>query len=290
MKFGRITKNGQHFSVVFQNSHAFRLQSEVAGEDKPIEAWLTGPEALAEAGKAAIANGDPIEFTEDELLAPVTAPRKILAIALNYLDHARETGREPPERQTWFVKQVTSLNSPYGTIDMPKVSDRLDYEAELVVVIGRGGRHIPADRAEEVIAGYMCGNDVSVRDWQRATPTMIMGKGFDTHAPVGPWIVTPDEIGDPNTLGLRTLINGEVRQNGTTADLIHKIPDMIAHLSAAFTLEPGDLIFTGTPAGVAVAHDPPKFMKTGDRVRVEIDRIGHIEHVIADEAGLTRIG
>ncbi len=290
MKFGRITKFGQHFSVVFQNNHAYRLQSEVAGEDKPIEAWLADPEALAEAGKAAIADGEAIEFTEDELLAPVKAPRKILAIALNFLDHARETGREPPERQTWFVKQVTALNAPYGTIDMPKVSDRLDYEAELVVVIGRGGRHIPAERADEVIAGYMCGNDVSVRDWQRATPTMIMGKGFDTHAPVGPWIVTPDEIGDANTLGVRTLLNGEVRQSGTTADLIHKIPDMIAHLSAAFTLEPGDLIFTGTPAGVAVAYDPPKFMKTGDRVRVEIDRIGHIEHVIADEAGLTRIG
>ena len=121
MKFGRITKFGQHFSVVFQNNHAYRLQSEVAGEDKPIEAWLADPEALAEAGKAAIDGGEAIEFTEDELLAPVKAPRKILAIALNYLDHARETGREPPERQTWFVKQVTALNAPYGTIDMPKV-------------------------------------------------------------------------------------------------------------------------------------------------------------------------
>ena len=290
MKLGRLSKFGQHFSVVFHNNHAYRLHSPSGFEDRPMESWLAEPEALKSAAKAAIDQGEAIEFEEADLLPPVAAPRKILGIALNYLDHARETGREPPERQTWFVKQVTALNAPYGVIEMPKVSDRLDYEAELVVVIGRGGRHIPADRADEVIAGYTCGNDVSVRDWQRATPTMIMGKGFDTHAPVGPWIITPDELGGPNTLGLRTIINGDVRQNGNTSDLIHKIPEMIAHLSAAFTLEPGDLIFTGTPAGVAVAHDPPKFMKTGDRVRVEIDGIGHIEHVVEDEAGTIQIG
>lgn len=290
MKLGSLLQNGEHFAVVIQNNAAYRLPAGEEGASLNLQDWISRPDALRKAALKAIETAEAIEFTPEMLGPPVLKPRKILGIGLNYLDHARETNREPPAIQTWFVKQPTAINAPYGTIDMPKVSDRLDYECELVVVIGRGGRHIPADRADEVIAGYTCGNDVSVRDWQRATPTMIMGKGFDTHAPIGPWIVTPDEVGDVNALGLRTYINGELRQDGNTSELIHKIPQLIEHLSAAFTLEPGDLIFTGTPAGVGAAFDPPKFMKTGDTVRIEIDRIGHIEHTIKDEDGQTRIG
>lgn len=290
MKTGTLINCGRQVAVVFVDNSAFALTPD-GGDDAPtLQDWLSRPEEMKAAADAAISGEKALEFKAEDLSAPVTRPRKILGIGLNYADHARETGREPPAQQTWFVKQVTALNAPYGSIEMPKVSSALDYEAELVVVIGKGGRHIPAERAYEAIAGFTCGNDVSVRDWQKATPTMIMGKGFDTHAPIGPWIVTPDELGDENMLGLRTYLNGELRQNGNTSELIHKVPALIAHLSAAFTLEPGDLIFTGTPAGVGVAHDPPAFMKVGDTVRIEIDRIGHIEHQIVAETGETRIG
>ncbi|MEM6900687.1 MAG: fumarylacetoacetate hydrolase family protein, partial [Pseudomonadota bacterium] len=152
------------------------------------------------------------------------------------------------------------------------------------------GRHVPADRAMEIVAGFTCGCDYSVRDWQRATPTMNMGKGFDTHAPFGPWIVSPDELGDISDLGVRCLVNGEVRQSGRAGDMIYGVAQQIAHLSAAFTLEPGDILFTGTPAGVGVAFDPPKFLRVGDIVRVEVDGIGHIENKVVEDPGTVRIG
>ncbi|MDZ4761381.1 MAG: fumarylacetoacetate hydrolase family protein [Alphaproteobacteria bacterium] len=224
------------------------------------------------------------------LTAPVKRPGKILGIGLNYRDHAAETGREPPTTQIWFNKQATSVNDPFAPVLMPKVSSALDYEVELVVVIGRHGRHVPRARASEIIGGYMVGCDYSVRDWQRATPTMIMGKGFDTHAPAGPWITTPDEVGDVAQLRLRCFVNGEKRQDGLAGDMIFDIAAQIEHLTKAFTLEPGDLIFTGTPAGVGAAYTPPKFLAVDDRVRVEIDRLGAIECVIGAERGETRIG
>lgn len=286
MKLGNIIHLESHLPVVFHDGRAFAL----ADRGIDLQELLSRPDELRQAADLAVSKGLAMNVAPEQILAPVLKPRKILGIGLNYADHAAETGREPPKNQTWFVKQVTALNAPYGQIMMPAVSECLDYETELVVVIGRKGRHVPAERAHEIIAGYTCGNDVSVRDWQRATPTMNMGKGFDSHAPIGPWIVTPDEIGDVNELGLRTYVNGELRQNGNTSELIHKIPELIAHLTAAFTLEPGDLLFTGTPAGVGVAHAPPKYLKPGDRVRIEIDRIGHIEHDIIQERAETRIG
>jgi 2-keto-4-pentenoate hydratase/2-oxohepta-3-ene-1,7-dioic acid hydratase in catechol pathway len=255
----------------------------------------TMPELLAfgvPAIEAALAksSASATSLADVTLLAPIERPGKILGIGLNYRDHAAETGREPPAIQTWFVKQATAVNDPYGQIAFPKVSSALDYEVELVVVIGKRGRHVPAERAHEIIAGFCVGNDVSVRDWQRATPTMIMGKGFDTHAPFGPWIVTPDELGPLPDLRLRCFINGELRQNGRAGDMIFGIEAQIAHLTAAFTLEPGDVIFTGTPAGVGVAMTPPGFMKPGDIVRCEIDGIGGIESKIVAETGETVIG
>lgn len=290
VKFANLNKDQTILPVVIHEKCAFALTNDQGESVGPF--WQSQFDAgvLAQLATHAINAGAPLEFELSQLSAPILRPGKIMAIGLNYADHARETGREPPKAQTWFMKQSTSINDPFGTINMPSVSDCLDYEAELVIVIGRYGRHVPAERAHEIIAGYTCGNDVSVRDWQKATPTMIMGKGFDTHAPIGPWIVTPDEIGDVNDLGLRTYVNGELRQNGNTRDFVHKIPDMIAHLTAAFPLEPGDLIFTGTPAGVAMGHNPPKFLKVGDQVRIEIDRIGHIEHTIVAEEPITRIG
>ena len=254
--------------------------------DAPLAYWLEQPEEVITSFRTR--PSQPLDMKA--LRQPIIRPGKILGIGLNYRDHAEETGRQPPAVQTWFVKQSTAANRPYGTIDMPKVSDKLDYEAELVVVIGRHGRHVPKERAWEIVAGFTCGNDVSVRDWQRATPTMNMGKGFDTHAPFGPWIVTPDELGPIADLGVRSFVNGELRQDGRAGDMIFGIAEQIAHLSTAFTLEPGDILFTGTPAGVGAAFDPPKFVRTGDVVRVEIDGIGEMVHTIVDEGGQMIIG
>jgi len=238
----------------------------------------------------ALVSSREIPLSEVELCQPIIRPGKILGIGLNYKDHAAETGREPPKTQTWFVKQATSANGPYAPVEMPKVSDKLDYEAELVVVIGKRGRHVPAERALEIVAGFCCGCDYSVRDWQRATPTMNMGKGFDTHAPFGPWIVSKDELGPIDGLGVRSFINGEQRQAGRAGDMIFGVSEQIEHLTKAFTLEPGDILFTGTPAGVGAAFDPPKFVRLGDKVRVEIDGIGHLENEIISDQGRMIIG
>ena len=221
--------------------------------------------------------------------APVPRPPRVFGIGLNYRDHAVETGREPPGVQTWFMKQTTAVNPPFADVEKPVVSDALDFEVELVVIIGKRARHVPIERAHEVIAGYCVGNDYSVRDWQRATPTMIMGKGFDTHAPFGPWLVTPDEVDDLDSLRLRCYVNDNLMQDGCVGDLIFKIPEMITHLSTAMTLLPGDVIFTGTPAGVGVARTPPLFLKNGDKVRCEIDRLGMIEQRIVNEVKRTVI-
>ncbi|WP_448577458.1 fumarylacetoacetate hydrolase family protein [Thermaurantiacus sp.] len=225
-----------------------------------------------------------VPLAEARLICPLTRPRKILAIGLNYQEHIEESGMAAGARQLWFNKQVTALNGPFDGVEKPDVSDYLDYEGELCVVIGRGGRRIPRDRALDAVFGYCIGNDVSVRDWQMATPTMTMGKSFDTHAPVGPWITTADDVPDPQALTLRTRVNGEIRQEASTAAMRHPIADQIAHLSEAFTLEPGDLLFTGTPAGVGGAMKPPRFLEVGDIVRVEIDTLGAIENQVIAQA------
>ncbi|MEN9874616.1 MAG: hypothetical protein RL186_1513 [Pseudomonadota bacterium] len=215
--------------------------------------------------------------------APVPVPPRVFGLGLNYKDHAAETGRVAPDVQTWFMKQPTSVNPPFAPVEKPVVSDALDFEVELVAIIGARARHVPEARAHEVIAGYCVGCDYSVRDWQRATPTMMMGKGFDTHAPFGPWLVTPDEIEDLSHLRLRCFVNGTKMQDGCVGDMVFTLPQMIAHLSAAMTLLPGDVIFTGTPAGVGIARTPPLFLKAGDTVRCEIDQIGAIEQAIVNE-------
>nr|WP_321511682.1 fumarylacetoacetate hydrolase family protein [uncultured Hyphomonas sp.] len=239
-------------------------------------------------------DGAPVPLSEIDILSPVARPGKILGIGVNYAAHAAESvsfvDTKKPEIQKWFNKQATAINDPYADVELPKVSHQLDYEGELVVVIGKRGRHVPRERAFEIVAGVTIGCDYSVRDWQRASQTMIMGKGFDTHAPVGPAIVTLDEIDDLSALEVRTFVNGEQRQSGHVRDMVHDIPAQIAHLTAAFTLEPGDLIFTGTPAGVGAGFDPPKWLKAGDRVRVEIDALGYMEQQIVTEPGRMVIG
>jgi 2-keto-4-pentenoate hydratase/2-oxohepta-3-ene-1,7-dioic acid hydratase in catechol pathway len=220
------------------------------------------------------------------LMAPVPRPPSFLAIARNYDAHIRELGHERPEYQTWFSKQPTCVIGPGAPIEVPRVSDSVDYEGELGLVVGRRCRHVPADRALEVVAGVTVVNDVSVRDWQWRTPTMMMGKGFDTHGPTGPWIVTPDELDDlggVQHLSIRTWVNGELRQDGSTEDMIFTCVEMIEYLSAAFTLEPGMVISTGTPAGVAAGGDPPRWLAAGDTVTVEVGGVGTLANPVVDE-------
>ncbi|HVN01916.1 MAG TPA: fumarylacetoacetate hydrolase family protein [Caulobacteraceae bacterium] len=228
--------------------------------------------AVADRGEAALA------LDSVRLLAPIRRPGKIMAIGLNYADHIEESGMEAPKEQVWFSKASTAANGPFDPIQSPKVSPYLDYEAELVAVIGQGGRHISHEAAPKAVFGYCCGNDATERAWQHRTPQWVLGKSFDTHAPFGPWITTADEVPDPHALSIRGFVNGELRQNSNTRHLVFDLWDQIAQLSDAMTLEPGDLIFTGTPGGVGAAMNPRQFLKPGDRVRVEIESLGAIEN------------
>ncbi|WP_353228730.1 fumarylacetoacetate hydrolase family protein [Novosphingobium sp.] len=220
------------------------------------------------------------------LEAPITDPGKYLAIGMNYQSHVDEAaaaGVTAPKTQIWFNKQVTCINGPFGDVDVPRAGpDKVDYEAELGVVIGKRCRHVSRDQARSVIAGYVVCNDVTARDWQFRSPTFTLGKSFDTHGPIGPWITTDDEIADPHALTITLELNGEERQRASTGDMIYDIYDQIAYLSEVMTLLPGDLIATGTPAGVGIAGN--RFMKAGDVVRVAVEGLGAIENRFVDEA------
>jgi 2-keto-4-pentenoate hydratase/2-oxohepta-3-ene-1,7-dioic acid hydratase in catechol pathway len=221
-----------------------------------------------------------LALRDARLLAPIERPGKYLAIGMNYRKHLAEADRLGVPRanhQLWFNKQTSCIAGPFDDID-PGVTEKLDYEVELGLVIGRAAKHVEEQRAKDHIFGYFVANDVSARDWQFHTPTFTMGKSFDTHGPIGPWIVTADEVPDPHALGLRCLVNSEVRQSSNTSEMIFNIWQQIAYLSTAFTLQPGDLIATGTPEGVGVGRHPPQFLRIGDVVRCEIDGIGAIEN------------
>jgi 2-keto-4-pentenoate hydratase/2-oxohepta-3-ene-1,7-dioic acid hydratase in catechol pathway len=221
---------------------------------------------------------------EVRLLAPVL-PRKFLAIGLNYADHISESGMEARQFPVFFNKQVTCVVGPDDDVHMPRVSNLLDYEGELAVVIGTRCRHVSAERIQEVIAGYTIANDVSVPDWQLRTPTMTMGKSFDTHGPLGPWVVTADELGDPHDLDIKTYVNDGLRQDGNTGEMIYDCWEQVAHLSQAFTLEPGDVIATGTPVGIGAVRQPfPEgLLNVGDVMRVQIAGIGELVNTVVAE-------
>jgi 2-keto-4-pentenoate hydratase/2-oxohepta-3-ene-1,7-dioic acid hydratase in catechol pathway len=229
------------------------------------------------------AAGGGVPLTSVRLEAPVQRPGKIFAIGLNYADHIAESKMETPQRQVWFTKAQTSVNGPYDDIQIAKGTMTNDYEVELVAIIGRGGKHVSADDAAGAIFGYCVGNDVTERMWQHGGPQWSLGKSFDTHAPMGPWIVTADEVGDPHSLGLRCYVNGQQRQKSNTEHLVFNIWSQIEHLSIGMTLEPGDCLFTGTPGGVGAAMDPRQFLQIGDIVRCEIDGLGHIEGTMVAE-------
>jgi ureidoglycolate lyase len=243
-----------------------------------IARWPDVEGVVRALGESAV---ETLALSHVRLLAPIPRPGKIFAIGLNYADHIAESGQERPAEQVWFSKAVTAANGPFDPIEIP-AGGRVDYEAEMVVVVGQGGRRIAATDAAAAIFGYCAGNDATERAWQLRTPQWTLGKSFDTHAPFGPWITTADEVADPHALGLRGYVNGELRQDSNTRHLVFNVWDQVAHLSHAMTLEPGDLIFTGTPGGVGVAMKPPKFLRAGDVVRVEIDGLGAIENPVAD--------
>ena len=224
-----------------------------------------------------------IPLNEVKLLAPVPRPGKFLGIGLNYADHIAETDLEKPEYPTFFTKHSSCVIADGDEIHLPKVSEKLDYEVELAFVIGKRCRHVPLEKAHKVIAGYTLVNDVTVRDWQFRTPTWMIGKSFDTHGPMGPWIATADEITDPHNLSLKTWVDNELRQSSNTKHMIFNIYQMIAYLSQAVTLEPGDVIATGTPSGVGVKMKPRGYMKAGQMVSIEIERIGRLTNPVVDE-------
>jgi ureidoglycolate lyase len=239
-------------------------------------------EEFLPAVSAAQNSGGPwLPFKSAKLLAPIARPGKIFAIGLNYADHIAESKLGTPEHQVWFTKAATSINHPYDPVEIPSEPSFVDYEAELVVVIGRGGRDLTREQAPDAVFGYCVGNDVTERAWQHRTPQWSLGKSFDTHAPIGPWITTADTLRDPHTLDIKSWVNGELRQSSNTRHLVFDIWDQISHLSHAMTLEPGDLIFTGTPGGIGAAMNPRRFLQPGDVARVEIAGLGHIENSFA---------
>ena len=251
-----------------------------AGQDRPRAGEVRGEDVVSfegtvldrlATGDRSPARGEAFPLGDVTLLAPVPRPRAIFGVGLNYRAHAEEQGGEPPERPIVFMKLPTSSAPPGAPVRCPAAVRRLDYEGELAVVMGPGGE----------VAGYAVADDVTARDLQKREPQWTRAKGADGFCPWGPWITTADEVEDPEALGLRTWVNGELRQDAATSDLIFGIRAIVDFLSETCTLEPGDLILTGTPSGVGTWQDPPSFLTGGDVVRIEIDRLGSIEHPIA---------
>lgn len=246
--------------------------------------FLTGGDAMIDRMQRLVDKAQTrLALSDIKLAAPVPRPGKYLAISLNYADHIAETGKDKPEYPSFFTKQSTSVIGHNDVIHMPKVSNKLDYEGELAFVIGKRCRHVPVDKAHQVIAGFTIANDVSVRDWQVRSPTMMIGKSFDTAGPLGPWLVTSDEIADPHNLNLKTWVDDALRQDSNTKNMIFNCYEMVAYLSQAMTLEPGDVISTGTPSGVGVKMQPRGYLKVGQTVRIEIEGIGTLSNTVIDE-------
>jgi 2-keto-4-pentenoate hydratase/2-oxohepta-3-ene-1,7-dioic acid hydratase in catechol pathway len=290
MRLTRFTADGQtQIGIVISD-----IDDQVIALSEPLpDAPFTMKEVIAagEPLRRRIAAALPLAKTRTPLSAvrleaPICDPQKYLAIGMNYADHveeARKGGVTMPNTQVWFNKQVSCITGPFHPVHLPRLSTMLDYEAEMGVVIGKRCRHVSAADAKQVIGGYFVANDVTARDWQFASPTFTLGKSFDTHGPIGPWIVTPDEVPDPHALSMRLYVNGELRQSGHTSQMIYDIYAQIEHLSKVMTLEPGDLLATGTCAGVGIARGKEGLLKVGDVVRVEIDGLGHIENTIVAE-------
>jgi 2-keto-4-pentenoate hydratase/2-oxohepta-3-ene-1,7-dioic acid hydratase in catechol pathway len=282
--------------VTFEHA-AGRVEAGVLASDKVISLTQAGfPDVLAVCaggpeGRARIercvanpATGSTFALSSVRLLAPIPRPPKLICVGLNYRDHAAETRLEIPTIPVIFAKFSNVVIGPGQPIVLPRNSRKPDYEAEFMFVIGPGGRHIAAEDWKKHVFGYTVFNDVTARDYQMATSQWIMGKTFDTFAPMGPALVSADEISDPHALDIRLAINGETMQHSNTRELIFKIPDLIAHLSSVVTLEPGDVVATGTPAGVGFTRKPPRYLKPGDEVVVSIEGLGELHNPVIAEA------
>jgi 2-keto-4-pentenoate hydratase/2-oxohepta-3-ene-1,7-dioic acid hydratase in catechol pathway len=286
MKLARYTHDGHTRIGVVVGPQVIDLCRLVPSAPATIREVLAAGAPLRELIAAALKDapqGLPLEAVRLE--APVPDAQKYLAIGMNYHDHAEESakaGITVPKNQLWFNKQVSCITGPYHPIYKPRVSERMDYEAEMGVVIGKRCRYVAVEDARSVVGGYFVANDVTARDWQFKSPTFTLGKSFDSHGPTGPWITTDDEIADPHALEMQLWVNGERRQHTTTGLMIHNIWQQIHELSQVMTLEPGDLIATGTCANVGIALG--KFLQVGDVVRVEIEQLGHIENRVEEEA------
>lgn len=268
--------------VTFQEAHG-RPQAGILFEDGIL---ATGHDmiSICAAGSAAPLSAPKIDAGAVKLLAPIPRPPKLICVGLNYRDHAAEARMEVPKVPTIFNKFPNVVIGPGEPIVLPRVSTKPDYEAEFAFVIGRGGRYISASRAMEHVFGYTIVNDVSARDFQNATSQWLMGKTFDTFAPMGPCIVTRDEIADPHALDISLEIGGEILQKSNTRELIFKIPELIEYISQVVTLEPGDVVATGTPAGVGFGRKPPRWLKAGEETIVRIEGIGELRNPVVAES------
>jgi 2-keto-4-pentenoate hydratase/2-oxohepta-3-ene-1,7-dioic acid hydratase in catechol pathway len=280
------TKDGVRVAAVSSSTGKYvDLQRTDNSLPTCLKALLGLPDGLARAA-AALQKGEQAgQWIEGSLLAPIPRPGKVICIGLNYRDHAEESNLPIPTEPVCFSKFSQAVVGPNATIVLPRVAHKVDYEAELVVIIGRRGKNIPQRDAMSYVAGYTNGNDVSARDWQIGRPggQWLMGKTPDTFAPIGPYLVTADEVPNPGELRIQLRLNGETLQNSSTRELIFKIDELIAHLSQLITLEPGDLIFTGTPPGVGAARKPPMFLNAGDTVEVEVAGLGILKNPVAAE-------
>ena len=282
--------------ITYENSEGLRVGGvregmciDLAATDPAlpscVKALLARWPDLRQRAERALLAGRRVPLEEIRLLPVIPSPEKVICVGLNYADHAAETGAEAPSEPVIFNKFPTAIAGQWQPIVLPLASEQVDYEAELVAVIGRGGRHIPRDSALDHVAAYCCGNDVSARDWQLHKPggQWLMGKTFDTFAPIGPMLVTAEEIPDPGNLSIELRLNGRAMQQSTTAQWIFPLDVLIAHISRVCTLSPGDLIFTGTPPGVGFARRPPVFLQPGDVVEVEIEKVGILRNPVVAE-------
>jgi len=282
MKLASIRSSETCRAAVVVGDEVIDLGAADPGLPAAMNDLLAVPDLLAKVEAVIDSDAERVPLDPRKLAAPVPHPRKFFGIGLNYADHVAESGLPTPEYPVVFAKMANCVAGPYDDVERPLVSDAFDYEAELGVVIGKTCKHVKREDAADVIAGYVVCNDLTIRDFQRKTPQWTLGKSFDTHGPFGPWLVTADEL-DPHTLDLKCLVNGELRQHSNTRHLIFDCYELIEKLTEILTLEPGDVIATGTCGGVGLSFEPPRFLAPGDVVRVEIEGIGAIENTVVAE-------
>lgn len=274
MKFAQILLRGKPVAVIEQGSRWYQL-------DKPLADYLATSEV--QVISAEHMGAQPLDLSEDDFIRPLSNVSRVLCVGLNFTDHAKEVGAETPSHPTIFTKFGNALIGPGEQIQMPTESNKIDWEVELCAVVGKEGRRIPVEEAEEYLLGYTALNDVSVRDWQGRTSEWFQGKNWDSMTPFGPVIVSPDELDIAGGLAMTCTVDGETRQQGSTANLIFKPAEVISYISTFMTLQPGDLVALGTPAGVGLSLRPRKWLAPGQTVVTEIEGIGRLTNVCSSE-------